>query len=80
MHWETENSIPYVKDIVFEEDASKILKGNALRNTSSTKNTSINILRNTEYKNMAEAMRLEVNDFLECDSYALYLTLKYKIY
>jgi len=29
LHWEIENSLHYVKDVTFEEDSSKIKKGNA---------------------------------------------------
>jgi predicted transposase YbfD/YdcC len=61
-HWEIENSLHYVKDVTFEEDASKIAKGNAPQNMSTIKNIAINILRNNEYNNMAQAMRMVAHD------------------
>lgn len=62
LHWEIENSLHYVKDVTFEEDASKIRTSNAPQNISTIKNIAINILRKNEYKNMAQAMRLVSND------------------
>jgi predicted transposase YbfD/YdcC len=58
LHWEIENSLHYVKDVTFEEDASKIRTGNAPQNISTIKNMAINILRKNQYNNMAQAMRL----------------------
>lgn len=58
LHWEIENSLHYVKDVTFEEDASKIRTSNAPQNISTIKNIAINILRKNEYNNMAQAMRL----------------------
>lgn len=62
LHWEIENSLHYVKDVTFEEDASKIRSGNAPQNISTIKNIAINILRKNKYENMAQAMRLVSND------------------
>lgn len=62
LHWEIENSLHYVKDVTFEEDASKIRTSNAPQNISTIKNIAINILRKNEYENMAQAMRLVSND------------------
>lgn len=61
-HWEIENSLHWVKDVILKEDASKIKTGNAPQNISTIKNISINILRTNEYNNMAQAMRLVAND------------------
>ena len=58
LHWGIENSLHYVKDVTFEEDASKIRTGNAPQNLSTIKNMAINILRKNKYDNMAQAMRL----------------------
>ena len=68
LHWEIENSLHYVKDVTFEEDASKIQTGNAPQNISTIKNIAINILRKNEYKNMAQAMRLVANDISKIKS------------
>lgn len=62
LHWEIENSLHYVKDVTLKEDASKIVTGNAPQNLSIIKNISINIMRNNQYKNMAQAMRLVANN------------------
>ncbi len=62
LHWEIENSLHYVKDVTFEEDASKIRTSNAPQNISTIKNIAINIFRKNEYKNMAQAVRLVAND------------------
>jgi predicted transposase YbfD/YdcC len=62
LHWEIENSLHYVKDVTFEEDASKIRTSNAPQNISTIKNIAINILRKNEYGNMAQAMRLVSNN------------------
>ena len=62
LHWEIENSLHYVKDVTLKEDASKIVTRNAPQNLSTIKNISINIMRNNQYKNMAQAMRLVANN------------------
>lgn len=61
-HWQIENSLHYVKDVTFKEDASKIRTGNAPRNISVITDIGINILRSNNYRNMAQAVRLVAND------------------
>jgi predicted transposase YbfD/YdcC len=61
-HWAIENSLHFVKDGTFKEDASKIITGNAPQNISTIKNISINILRTNQHTNMAQATRLVAND------------------
>jgi predicted transposase YbfD/YdcC len=61
-HWAIENSLHWVKDVTLKEDASKIKMGNAPQNISTIKNIGINIFRENNYKNMAQAMRLVAND------------------
>ena len=68
LHWEIENSLHYVKDVTFEEDASKIQTDNAPQNISTIKNIAINILRKNDYKNMAQAMRLLAHDISKIKS------------
>jgi predicted transposase YbfD/YdcC len=68
LHWEIENSLHYVKDVTFEEDASKIQTDNAPQNISTIKNIAINILRKNDYKNMAQAMRLVAHDISKIKS------------
>lgn len=61
-HWAIENSLHYVKDVTFKEDASKIRTKNAPQNISLLKNIVINIFRKNNYSNMAQAIRLTAND------------------
>ena len=61
-HWQIENSLHWVKDVTFKEDASSIKKGNAPQNISTIKNIGMNILRANKYTNMAQAIRLVAND------------------
>jgi predicted transposase YbfD/YdcC len=61
-HWAIENSLHYVKDKTFREDASKIRKGSAPQNLSIIRNVAINIFRNHGYTNMAQAIRLVSDD------------------
>lgn len=61
-HWGIENSLHWVKDVIFREDASKIRTENAPQNTSILRNMAINIFRLNEYTNLAQAQRLVAND------------------
>ncbi len=57
-HWSIENSLHYTKDVTFNEDKSKITKGNSPQNMSIIRNITINILRENNYKNLKQATRL----------------------
>ncbi len=61
-HWSIENSLHYVKDKTFLEDASKISKKNAPQNFSIIRNISINLLRKKGYDNIAQGIRIVAND------------------
>lgn len=61
-HWAIENSLHYVKDVTFKEDASRIRIKNAPQNTSLLKNVVINIFRKNNFTNMAQAIRIVAND------------------
>lgn len=61
-HWAIENTLHWVKDVTLKEDASLIKKGNAPQNISTIKNIGINIFRENNYNNIAQAMRLVAND------------------
>jgi predicted transposase YbfD/YdcC len=61
-HWLIENSLHYVKDVTFKEDASKIRTKQAPQNISLIKNMAINLLRGAGYTNMAQAIRLVGHD------------------
>ena len=57
-HWRIENSLHYVKDVTFKEDASRIRTGNAPTNLSIIKNIAINTLRRLKYNSFPQAIRM----------------------
>lgn len=61
-HWQIENGLHYVKDVTFREDRSKIRTGNSPQNKSLIIDIIINIFRENNYTNMAQAIRLVGND------------------
>lgn len=61
-HWSIESSLHYVKDVVFKEDDSKIVKGSAPENMSIFRNIAINIFRKNGFKSIIQATRLLSND------------------
>lgn len=61
-HWSIENSLHWVKDVTFKEDASKIRTEDAPENISTIRNFVLNIFRTDGFKNMAQAKRLICND------------------
>ena len=61
-HWSIENSLHYVKDKTFSEDNSRIRTKNAPANLSLIRNIAINIFRENNYQNIAQAIRLISND------------------
>jgi predicted transposase YbfD/YdcC len=61
-HWEIENSLHWVKDVTFREDASKIRTSHAPQNISTLRNIAINIFRKNDYTNLEQAKRLVSNN------------------
>jgi len=57
-HWRIENSLHYVKDVVFNEDRLKIKKGMAPQNMSLLRTWVINIFRLKGYSRIRQATRL----------------------
>jgi predicted transposase YbfD/YdcC len=57
-HWAIENSLHYVKDVTFGEDASLIRTGNAPTNFSIIRNIAINLLRRLDLSTLKQAIRL----------------------
>ena len=57
LHWAIENSLHYVKDVTFKEDASRIISNNAPENNSIIRNISINIFRDNGFDNIAKGIR-----------------------
>ena len=60
-HWSVE-SMYYVKDVTFGEDASLIRTGNAPTNFSIIRNITMNILRRENYINFPQAIRMIGSD------------------
>ena len=56
-HWAVE-SMHYVKDVTFGEDASLIRTGNAPTNFSIIRNIAMNVLRREKYINFPQAIRM----------------------
>jgi len=61
-HWSIENSLHYVKDVTFHEDASRIRTGNAPTNFSIIRNIAINILRRMNFNSFPQAIRMVGGD------------------
>jgi predicted transposase YbfD/YdcC len=61
-HWAIENSLHYVKDVTFNEDASRIRTGNAPTNFSIIRNIAINVLRRMDYNSFPQAIRMVGGD------------------
>jgi len=57
-HWAIENSLHYVKDVTFKEDASLVRTGNAPTNFSIVRNIAINVLRRMDFMNFPQAIRM----------------------
>lgn len=56
-HWGIE-SFHYIKDVIFKEDQSKLVKGNAPVNISIVRNIAINILRRKTQKSVVRHIRM----------------------
>jgi len=57
-HWNIENSLHYVKDVVFKEDRLKIRSGMAPQNFSLLRSLVMNVLRKNGYRSIMQATRL----------------------
>lgn len=57
-HWGIENRLHWVKDVVLEEDSSRIRLGNAPANLSIIRNLAIAILRYNGYSSITRAVRM----------------------
>lgn len=61
LHWGIENSLHYIKDVVFGEDYSKIKKDNSPQNSSIIRNIAINIFRDNGFDSITTGIRLCCN-------------------
>jgi predicted transposase YbfD/YdcC len=57
-HWKIENSLHYIKDVVFKEDSLKIRSGMAPQNFSLLRSFVMNVLRKNGYASIMQATRL----------------------
>ena len=64
-HWAIENSLHYVKDVTFYEDASRIRTGNAPTNFSIIRNIAMNALRRLDFSSFPQAIRMVGGDIHE---------------
>lgn len=60
-HWYIENKLHYVKDVVQNEDKSRIFKGKTISNLSILKNITINLFKLNGYKSLTNANRRFAN-------------------
>lgn len=70
-HWRIENSLHYIKDVVFNEDLSHIRTGMAPQNMSLLRTFVINILRWKGYSGIKQATRLLSGDIKLMASFLL---------
>lgn len=49
-HWQIENSLHYVRDVTFSEDASRVRTGSAPQVMAELRNTALNLIRQTGQK------------------------------
>ncbi|MBW4541448.1 MAG: ISAs1 family transposase [Myxacorys chilensis ATA2-1-KO14] len=61
-HWQIENGLHWVKDVVFQEDASRLTHPNVAINTSICRNIVINLLRQNGFTSLTQALRTLAHD------------------
>ena len=61
-HWTIENGLHYVRDFTFDEDRCRIRKLSGARVMASLRNLAISVLRLAGAKNIAQGLRVCVND------------------
>lgn len=61
-HWGIENSLHYCKDVIFNEDRSRLKTKNSAVNLSTMVSIVMNLLRQNNYSNLAQATRILSHD------------------
>lgn len=78
-HWYIENKLHYVKDVIQNEDDSRIYKGKTIDNLSILKNIVINLFKLNGYKSLTKANRRFANKIDEMMSIIFNKNKYYKI-
>lgn len=61
-HWQVENALHWVKDVVFREDACTTRAGNAPRNLALLRSLAITLFRKNGYRSITHALRRFAHD------------------
>ena len=61
-HWAIENALHWVRDVTFDEDASRVRTGSAPQVMATLRNTVISLLRLDGWTNIAQALRHHARD------------------
>jgi predicted transposase YbfD/YdcC len=56
-HWEIENRVHYVRDVIYDEDRCRIRTGNGARMMASIRNTAISLVRMMGFRYIPDANR-----------------------
>jgi predicted transposase YbfD/YdcC len=62
-HWGIDNGLHYVRDVTFNEDASRIRTGAGPRIMASLRNLAIAVIRRAGHTNIAQRLRWASYDF-----------------
>lgn len=62
-HWGIENGLHYVRDVTFNEDASRIRTGAGPRTMASLRNLAIAVIRRAGHTNIAQGLHWTSSDF-----------------
>jgi predicted transposase YbfD/YdcC len=57
-HWKIENSLHYVRDVTFDEDACRVRSGSAPQVLAAIRNTVVHLLKDVEAKSYPEAIEV----------------------
>jgi predicted transposase YbfD/YdcC len=59
-HWEIENRVHWVRDVIFDEDRSQIRTGNGPQVMATLRNTIMSMLRKEGIKNVSQALKWNI--------------------
>jgi predicted transposase YbfD/YdcC len=61
-HWQVENRLHWVKDVVFKEDSAPLCSGHAPENMAILRTMAINLLRLNGFTSMTQGIRAVAHD------------------